>query len=28
MEVPWDTVLRECREELHTEAVPSTVSGR
>lgn len=28
MEDPWDTVLRECREELHTEAVPSTVSGR
>jgi hypothetical protein len=28
MEDPWDTVLRECREELHTEAVPSTFSGR
>ncbi|MEU5865336.1 NUDIX domain-containing protein [Nonomuraea sp. NPDC047529] len=27
MEDPWDTVLRECREELHTEAVPSAVSG-
>ncbi|MFF1958881.1 NUDIX hydrolase [Streptomyces sp. NPDC058220] len=26
MEDPWDTVLRECREELRTEAVPSTVS--
>ncbi|MFI6176813.1 NUDIX domain-containing protein [Nonomuraea sp. NPDC051191] len=27
MEDPWDTVLRECREELHTEALPSAVSG-
>jgi 8-oxo-dGTP pyrophosphatase MutT (NUDIX family) len=27
-EDPWDTVVRECREELHTEAVPSRVSGR
>jgi 8-oxo-dGTP pyrophosphatase MutT (NUDIX family) len=27
-EDPWDTVLRECREELHTDAVPSAVSGR
>ncbi len=26
-EDPWDTVLRECREELHTDAVPSAVSG-
>lgn len=28
MEDPWDTVLRECEEELHTEAVPSAVSGK
>ncbi len=27
MEDPWDTVTRECREELRVEAVPSTVSG-
>lgn len=27
-EDPWDTVVRECREELHTDAVPSAVSGR
>jgi len=26
-EDPWDTVVRECREELRVEAVPSTVSG-
>jgi 8-oxo-dGTP pyrophosphatase MutT (NUDIX family) len=26
-EDPWDTVTRECREELRIEAVPSTVSG-
>jgi 8-oxo-dGTP pyrophosphatase MutT (NUDIX family) len=26
-EDPWDTVLRECREELRIEAVPSAVSG-
>ncbi|WP_245651939.1 NUDIX domain-containing protein [Streptosporangium amethystogenes] len=28
MEDPWDTVLRECGEELHTKAVPSAVSGK
>ena len=28
MEDPWDTVLRECGEELRTEAVPSAVSGK
>ena len=28
MEDPWDTVLRECGEELCTEAVPSAVSGK
>ena len=28
LEDPWDTVLRECREELHTEAVVSTVCGK
>ncbi|KPI15592.1 NUDIX hydrolase [Actinobacteria bacterium OK074] len=27
LEDPWDTVARECREELRIEAVPSTVSG-
>ncbi|MEU0119310.1 NUDIX domain-containing protein [Streptomyces bobili] len=27
LEDPWDTVTRECREELRIEAVPSTVSG-
>lgn len=27
-EDPWDTVVRECREELHTEAQPSEVAGR
>ncbi|MER6136163.1 NUDIX domain-containing protein [Streptomyces sp. NPDC001815] len=26
-EDPWDTVVRECREELHIEAVPSRVAG-
>ncbi|MEU6725330.1 NUDIX domain-containing protein [Nonomuraea wenchangensis] len=26
-EDPWDTVVRECQEELHTAAVPSAVSG-
>jgi 8-oxo-dGTP pyrophosphatase MutT (NUDIX family) len=26
-EHPWDTVVRECREELGVPAVPSTVSG-
>jgi 8-oxo-dGTP pyrophosphatase MutT (NUDIX family) len=26
-EDPWDTVLRECREELRIEAIPSVVSG-
>ena len=26
-EDPWDTVVRECREELCIEAVPSAVSG-
>lgn len=28
MEDPWETVLRECCEELRTEAVPSGVSGK
>ena len=28
MEDPWDTVVRECREELFIEAVPSAVAGR
>ncbi|MEU5345893.1 MULTISPECIES: NUDIX domain-containing protein [unclassified Streptomyces] len=28
MEDPWDTVVRECREELFIEAVPSVVSRR
>ncbi|MEV2235931.1 NUDIX domain-containing protein [Streptomyces phaeochromogenes] len=28
MEDPWDTVVRECREELCIEAVPSAVAGR
>lgn len=28
MEDPWDTVLRECGEELCVEAVPSAVSGK
>ncbi|MFJ6121483.1 NUDIX domain-containing protein [Streptomyces sp. NPDC092129] len=27
IEDPWDTVTRECREELCIEALPSTVSG-
>jgi 8-oxo-dGTP pyrophosphatase MutT (NUDIX family) len=27
MEDPWDTVRRECLEELHIEAVPATVTG-
>ncbi|MFJ3338955.1 NUDIX hydrolase [Streptomyces sp. NPDC086766] len=27
MEDPWDTVTRECREELSIEAVPSAVTG-
>ncbi|MCX4902920.1 NUDIX domain-containing protein [Streptomyces sp. NBC_00878] len=27
MEDPWDTVVRECREELRIEAVPSAVFG-
>ncbi|MFD3372877.1 MULTISPECIES: NUDIX domain-containing protein [unclassified Streptomyces] len=27
MEDPWDTVVRECREELRIEAVPSAVAG-
>jgi 8-oxo-dGTP pyrophosphatase MutT (NUDIX family) len=27
-EDPWETVVRECREELCTEAVPSTVAGK
>ncbi|MEU9897324.1 NUDIX hydrolase [Streptomyces phaeochromogenes] len=27
MEDPWDTVVRECREELCIEAVPSAVAG-
>ncbi|QQM38867.1 NUDIX hydrolase [Streptomyces liliifuscus] len=27
MEDPWDTVVRECREELRIEAVPSPVAG-
>ena len=27
MEDPWDTVVRECREELFIEAVPSAVAG-
>lgn len=27
MEDPWDTVLRECEEELHTQAVPSALFG-
>lgn len=27
MEDPWDTVTRECREELCIEAAPSAVSG-
>ncbi|MHA6765544.1 NUDIX domain-containing protein [Streptacidiphilus sp. PAMC 29251] len=27
-EDPWDTVLRECDEELRTRAVPSAVSGK
>lgn len=27
-ENPWDTVVRECREELHIDAVPSAVAGR
>lgn len=26
-EDPWDTVRRECREELHVDAVASTVAG-
>ncbi|MEU9875992.1 NUDIX hydrolase [Streptomyces phaeochromogenes] len=28
MEDPWDTVVRECREELCIAAVPSVVAGR
>lgn len=28
MEDPWDTVVRECREELFIDAVPSVVAGR
>lgn len=28
MEDPWDTVLRECSEELCTKAVPSAISGK
>ncbi|MFI6275054.1 NUDIX hydrolase [Streptomyces sp. NPDC050988] len=28
MEDPWDTVVRECREELSIDAVPSAVAGR
>ena len=28
MEDPWDTVVRECDEELHARAVPSAVSGK
>ncbi|MEU6997777.1 NUDIX domain-containing protein [Nonomuraea sp. NPDC046570] len=27
LEHPWDTVVRECREELRIEAVPSAISG-
>jgi 8-oxo-dGTP pyrophosphatase MutT (NUDIX family) len=26
-ESPWETVVRECREELHVPAVPSAVAG-
>lgn len=26
-EDPWQTVVRECREELHIDAVPSSVTG-
>lgn len=26
-ENPWDTVVRECREEVHIDAVPSAVAG-
>ncbi|MCK2217586.1 NUDIX hydrolase [Actinomadura sp. ATCC 31491] len=26
-EDPWDTVVRECQEELHTAAVPSPLTG-
>jgi 8-oxo-dGTP pyrophosphatase MutT (NUDIX family) len=28
LEEPWDTVRRECREELHADAVPSTLCGK
>lgn len=27
-EDPWDTVARECREELYIDAVPAAVAGR